>query len=557
MPTLKIVGKGSVVPLMTMLEFLLQSPEIKEFTKVSNTHHHIQLAIYADDIGITNPIGKARSKHKLWVMYFQILNIPVKYRVRTSSIFPLVFTFSKLTKNFIYFSSLLKDFKKTIQLLYTGVKISIAGKLMTVTAEVLYFSGDSLAANSIGGFKEGFSQKTVRCCRRCNSTRAEMIEFTTHEECLIRNLPEHVIRLNELNSGLSKTDRTKWSRNYGIVNFSILSDIPNFDVTKQLLFDPMHDLLEGVVPLHLELFLLYCIPEKFPLADLNQWLQSYKYPYGIEKPGIILPSLKIRGQFGSGQILTLSRVLCFYLLRFMDLSDPHLSCLVKLIQIVQLCMFPLITDIYIKDLRVCIQAHHCSFLQLYSNSFIPKLHFLVHYPSQASQFGSLRGHLCLAFERKHQVIKNFRHFNFKNIPYSACKAMIVNTTGLFFNSFGERRCDVYGEVDQLKFKDGLISSAVINGIFYKQGDIVSDTNENKLEFYKILEILTENEKRIFKAQKLIIKSYSAYITAEISSGIKYIEPDSLLFPWCVLQLCSDDTNKILLFPTAIPNLNFL
>lgn len=86
-----------------------------------------------------------------------------------------------------------------------------------------------------------------------------MKDFSNHEECSICKAPEHMIRLTELNSGLSKADKSKWSNYYGIVSKSILSNIPGFDVTKQLLFDPMHELLEGLIPLQLELFLLYAI----------------------------------------------------------------------------------------------------------------------------------------------------------------------------------------------------------------------------------------------------------------------------------------------------------
>ncbi|XP_065665590.1 uncharacterized protein LOC136087014 [Hydra vulgaris] len=406
MPLVKSVGlkkQGCIVPFLDTLSFLLQSPEIAKFID-----HKISIAIYSDDLGITNPIGKAQSKHKLWAMYFQIPNIPAKYRGRTSTIFPLAFTGSKMGKDSFFLCELLCDFFDVMSKLTTGIELTVLGVPKVITGELCYFSGDSLAANAIGGFKEGFSRKTVRCCRVCNSTRGEMYANTRHEQCSIRDLKEHLIRLKELDSGLRPKDRIKWSKYYGISSSSVLLSIPLFDVTKQILFDPMHDLLEGVVPLQLELFLGYAVKSNFiTVSSLNTWLQSFIYPVGIEKPGLILKTCKIKGSFGSGQILTLTRVLPFFLLKNFLPHNEHLKCLLKLIQIVQLCMSPMISEKYLTDLKEIIAVHHELFLGLYPLRFIPKLHFLKHYPVQASTSGPLREHMCIAFERKHQVVKNY------------------------------------------------------------------------------------------------------------------------------------------------------
>ena len=60
--------------------------------------------------------------------------------------------------------------------------------------------------------------------------------------------------------------------------------------------------------------------------------------------------------------------------------------------------------------------------------------------------------MCMAFERKHQAIKNVRHFNFKNMPLSAMKSMVLNTVVSFNNSFGEIRNGVLCELNQVTYK---------------------------------------------------------------------------------------------------------
>ncbi|XP_065643995.1 uncharacterized protein LOC136071634 [Hydra vulgaris] len=305
------------------------------------------MGIYCDDLGGTNPLGKARKKQKMFVFYFQILNIPSLYCGRTSSIFPLIFTHAKWVKDKYFYSILFSDFISSMSQLENGNVIKVRGVSKIITVEVVYFSGDSLSANTIGVFKEGFSEKTLRYCRSCNSTRQQMKNFSNYEECSIHNAPEHMIRLTELNSGLSKADKSKWSKYYGIVSKSILSNIPGFDVTKQLLFDPMHDLLEGLIPLQFELFLSYAIQNKFfTLKEINDWLQGFSYANGIEKPNMIHTSMQIRGSFGSGQTLTLSRIISFFILEHMAQTDVHFICLSKLIQVLQLCLSSVVTLLF-------------------------------------------------------------------------------------------------------------------------------------------------------------------------------------------------------------------
>ncbi|XP_065655433.1 uncharacterized protein LOC136081674 isoform X1 [Hydra vulgaris] len=212
-PTAKVVGlnkQGCIIPFIEILSFLLQSQEINDFTAVNGDTNHMKIGIYCDDLGITNPLGKARKKQKMFVFHFQILNIPSLYRGRTSSIFPLIFTLTKWVKDKYFYSILFSDFISSISQLENGIVIKVRGVSKIITVEVVYFSGDSLSANAIGGFKEGFSEKTLRCCRSCNSTRQQMKDFSNHEECSIRNAPEHMIRLTELNSGLSKADKSKY-----------------------------------------------------------------------------------------------------------------------------------------------------------------------------------------------------------------------------------------------------------------------------------------------------------------------------------------------------------
>ena len=71
-------------------------------------------------------------------------------------------------------------------------------------------------------------------------------------------------------------------------------------------------------------------------------------------------------------------------------------------------------------LRVLIEEHHSKFIQLYpEKNVIPKMHYMVHYPSQILKYGPLVCTWTMRHEAKLNVIKRSAyHGNFKNICYT-------------------------------------------------------------------------------------------------------------------------------------------
>ena len=467
MPQIQLVYKNSLhgcfIPFKEILQFIFTSNEYDKFPEYSS---EISISLFSDDLGVTNPIGKSRGKHKLWVLYFQLLNIPQCCLSKSFSIFPLAITGSKSVKVKGLMKSLLLDLVQSLNELSSidsSTLTNANGKKFMV--KLKHFIGDSLTCNAIAAFKEGFGKKVVRCCRVCNSNRSEMLVYNKHSQCKIRSLEEHKMRVKELDkSSLPRVELLKWSKLYGVQSNSVLSEIKEFDVTKQVLFDPMHDLLEGVIPLQIELYLNHGVLKGFFTIDsLNNFIKLFQYPKDSEKPPVIV-DLVIKGKFGSAQVLSICRILPIFL-RSITI-DCHFLCLIKLLRILQMCLSPVTTEAYFISLEETITAHHTLFMNLYPDKFIPKLHFLIHYPVQSRQFGSLRYHMCMAFERKHQVIKNVRHFNFKNMPLSAMKSMVLNTVASFYNSFGEISNEVLCELNQVTLKKKIVTCIQINGIKY-------------------------------------------------------------------------------------------
>jgi hypothetical protein len=328
--------KAFYIPLKVLLAHLLRLPEFTAFLQQSDIEFYncsgmnafpasncLYLCLYADDISVTNPLGQARNKHKLLVIYLGILNIPSRHRSKIVAVFPLAIALSKsLRPDFCKnLRTLLGDFVETMKELHTqGEVFHVGNEKRRLTARLTYFLGDSLAANAFGGFKEGFSQQVLRCCRGCNLTRAEM--KTSPQPWNLRSNEEHELRLAELSSLTTKTKRTLWSMRYGVTGDSVLRDIPGFSVTQNLLFDPMHDILEGIFPIQLELMLESHVAtnQKYTLEELNYFITSCPALPVSDKPNAITADLHVAGKQTSSQMLALMRVLPFFFKREMVLK---------------------------------------------------------------------------------------------------------------------------------------------------------------------------------------------------------------------------------------------
>ena len=74
-------------------------------------------------------------------------------------------------------------------------------------------------------------------------------------------------------------------------------------------------------------------------------------------------------------------------------------------------------------LATLIEEHHSQFIRLYDRSLIPKMHFMVHYPQQISQFGPLINAWCMRMESKLKLCKRVaRYGDFKNICLSVANS---------------------------------------------------------------------------------------------------------------------------------------
>ena len=225
---------------------------------------------------------------------------------------------------------------------------------------------------------------------------------------------------------MSKQAKSYWSREYGILKRTFLHDIPGFSITRCIVNDPMHVLLEGIDIVELVLLLRVFINKMkfFSLESLNASIRNFLYD---EHDARVKPqeirALQLENVSTLRQTAASMKILMFILPLLISEHIPqdeeHWKNCLRLLQINILCFSSVVSQRCCTVLEDLIFQHNTNFIRLYPNqSFIPKLHYMIHLPSQMKLFGPLRNMWCMRFEGKHAVFKNKKWRNFKNLPKS-------------------------------------------------------------------------------------------------------------------------------------------
>ncbi|CAF1332417.1 unnamed protein product [Didymodactylos carnosus] len=138
------------------------------------------------------------------------------------------------------------DFVNSLQkMVKDGVDVVISGTSKVYQVVLFFTLGDYPAQQALHGRKESVS--ALKFCPCCNVTNDDYKDN-------IDQLPAHYTNLDyeqackfieECVKNGDENTTAIWRKFYGINNRSIFAELPNFDVTLQVLLDPMHILLQG------------------------------------------------------------------------------------------------------------------------------------------------------------------------------------------------------------------------------------------------------------------------------------------------------------------------
>nr|XP_047127533.1 uncharacterized protein LOC100209977 isoform X3 [Hydra vulgaris] len=548
-------GKGYNFLLFDIINFLLQIDEFVQLLSRKDaeanyrtdfsTHKPLEfsLSLYCDDIELANPIGKHRKLHKLTIFYVQFHSLPSYMRSTLISVFPLAVVPVKLfksNKKGAYFQYL-EDFITSCNLLNNGVTFNSTIGCVKLFLKFVIYLGDTLASNHICGFKTSFAPNVFRCCRTCLTTNIQMSSIYREDMCMLRTQANHQQHILDLKNVKSKKSKLYWSRFYGINYESALLLITAFDIIENAPHDPMHILLEGLVPHELCLLMRLHICEKriYSLAALNSFIIQFPYSYSEarDKPNICPTTFDISGSQTSAQILILARIIPLFIGQYSNSNDPYYVNFLDLLQILQLTLSPITTYRTILDLETLIEKHNKSFTLLWPNNLIPKHHFLLHFVGQMHRFGPLKNQFCMTFEAKHNKIKSVRWHNFKNIAKSVCQYLRMNTISNFLDDNGQLIPYPFTAKTQ-----HLKNRIVIGSIVYQVGDIIS-TIDDSYQLYKI----TDLQPNCVKVCIMTIDSYIPHKLAfhvRSTNTFKSIVLENLQIPWPLTKFTVDGTTLV-------------
>jgi len=394
---------------------------IRSHRLYADDRNFLQFLLFCDDLELCNPIGAHTKIHKITVWYWLLLNIPPVYRSRLPVIQLLGIAKSAHVKHF-GMHNMLADFCDGMNKLAIGVALPGLG---VKTGALVAVVADTPAANQIGGFKEGVGFAS-RKCRTCNCSADEMIKSFRECDFRMRTESEHIERCETL-TNLSHSARQYWSREYGINARSVLLDIPHFSITQCLIHDIMHVLFEGICPLIIRHLLrhIVCRQNYLSVESLNALIQTFSYadswrrmkPMAIDR-AVLTDDAKSLKQ-DSSQTWCLIMHLPLLIGKFIPTTDEKWINFLRLQQIVILSMSHRTSQLTVAQLEHLISVHNFMFQKLYSDvSYIPKLHFLVHLPSQIIKFGPARNMWAMRMEAKNGKFKRKKWNNLKNLPYS-------------------------------------------------------------------------------------------------------------------------------------------
>ncbi|XP_077493422.1 uncharacterized protein LOC144104349 [Amblyomma americanum] len=582
--------KGYFIFLKDLLENLMHHPSflsrfqsrvgsseshlLKDFTDGTRFQNHpvvrsheenlVVMLLYCDDIELANVIGMKRGlRGKLTVFYVSFANITPSERSKLSNIFLLAVGKSKDLKSAEAKGSLLDDFISAVNDLETGYKLKTLHGENTFFGFVLAYAGDSLSCHNIGGFKEAFSRNVRLACRSCMVPTTEFHLFHYEIECPLRTQGQYENWLLQLDTADSKKNRTELSAKCGINSRSVLEKITHFSLLTDLLYDPMHILLEGIVPHELSLFIKFIVRDAswVTLTQLNNVISQFCFHELVSKsdyPRPFDPDCSFPYSASSSIVLMLHFL--FMIDNFMpDCAEDelHCECFLLLCIISQLLLSPVISSDALGNVEDLIARHSELFVKLYgSDLFRPKLHMLLHMTTKIRRFGPPHHHWTMRFESKNSLPKSKKFWNFRNIPLSVADyfqmkmssdlwegphrpkvASAYHNSGIqlgmpFILTAAFLSCGL--ESSEIGQAATSVPFAFVSNVKFSVSNVIVFSKDGEQLFGELESIVVWKDSLFFVVHILLNAAYSKRVNAYVLMKTTHslvINPESLFYPW--------------------------
>ncbi|XP_058445734.1 uncharacterized protein LOC131426952 [Malaya genurostris] len=489
----------------------------------------LRLSLHLDDVEYLNPLGSRRIKKKMTMFSIRIQNIHSTLNASLDRIYLVMVVQSKLLKKYGY-GKILRPFIDDLKKLQTddGVLVELIPRHYVLRAVLIDVLGDSLAVHDIF---ELLSPSAKFFCRSCYITRDALVNGELGDIHPLRTEESLNENLKNLKSG------TITPSECGIVKECVLHELDSFNIANNWSFDPMHDLLEGVVSLILKAILRDALTEKLITEkQINEYIERFEFRDAEirDKPSANFTKESIKS---SKNILNQSAAQTWTLLRafpfiFWDLIQ-HKECyqvlISTLLRITYFSFSSKMTLDMLEELRKSIEIFHKTFVESRIANMINKIHHISHYVQKILEKGPSVFDSCMLFEGKFRDRKGQAKTcnNFKNLSYSLAKRhnfkQVHNITNHQYDtnsktvlkSYTTQKTDL--EFSSLLFdlsdEVTVIQSFTSNLIHFSSGLIVKYINCALKCYGIILSIIDSGEEYIFLIQALEIIEFCYTINA--------------------------------------------
>lgn len=459
----------------------------------------VQLQLGIDEFEVCDALKAKAGEQKLCGIYLEIRNLPAFCRTKINNIFLVaIIKMPDVKEGNCSFDDILKPIIEELKILESDGFVISNGR--TLKAALVSVCSDNLGANYVFGFTEGFNAEFY--CRMCEMPRSDCQKMCECDQRKYRNMNSYEKCLAKVNNKKINLKLTK-----GIKKPCMFNELKYYNIFKNMAFDVMHDILEGVIPFFLNNLFEYIVKEKV-LSEAELQTKIRDFNYGVlnkcYKPKNIIIGKSFLGQ-NAKQILCLFLHLPFSLFEHKSKIEKFWRPMENLLQIVQIVLSTSITTSETNTLRECIKCHLLFIVNDLKKNLIPKHHFLTHYPEFITRMGPPILTWMMRMESKHKVFTDMvkRTCNFKNIAKTLAlnhQERLCMTRNTFFSKkkASQRLINVTKSATYTKYQSFLHNIAknddifchtflIIDSMQYRPGLMVI-FDENMYEIEHILKI---------------------------------------------------------------------
>lgn len=297
----------------------------------------------------------------------------------------------------------------------------------------------------------------------------------------------------------------------GIKQKCVLHELRYFRWPNNHVFDPMHDLLEGIVPMIIKKVLSFAVNDikSLTVNEVNKMIDEFDYGEteirDKPSPNFTVKSLKSKTNAisqSASQSWLLMRSFPFIFHHILESNSGLRNIVGSLLKICFISFSSKLSPELIEDLDDAVVTFHDLFKEIFSDcKAINKIHHVAHYPQVCKENGPIYFFSCMQYESKFKESKGQAKTcgNFKNLTLSLTKRLalkqaykIINhvyeineITIISFSMQEKSVIDTSGLLFDMPNQIKIISQFKINSIEFRPGFVVKYENCNEY-FYGIL-----------------------------------------------------------------------